>query len=218
MYHFVEDKEFLKRAQNSCVEDLNKLVGSLLEEGISAQFILVGSGGRNMVTQNEDGDIDFDYNLLIQKCDDINDCRFLKETTRKALNKIMRKNGLHDVEDSTSALSTKNVYFKDNPDIKFSMDLCIVAKDDKGNWYRLIHQKTGYSNSDRYFWNQVPNSSKVSEKAVTLKANNLWEEVRQCYLNKKNLYLKRNDNNHPSFICYIEAVNEVYGHYRWTSK
>ena len=93
MYHFVEDKEFLKRAQNSCVEDLNKLVGSLLEEGISAQFILVGSGGRNMVTQNEDGDIDFDYNLLIQKCDDITDCRFLKETTRKALNKIMRKTG-----------------------------------------------------------------------------------------------------------------------------
>lgn len=106
MYHFVEDKEFLKRSQNSCVEDLNKLVGSLLEEGISAQFILVGSGGRNMVTQNEDGDIDFDYNLLIQKCDDITDCRFLKETTRKALNKIMRKNGLHDVEDSTSALSS----------------------------------------------------------------------------------------------------------------
>lgn len=79
MYHFVEDKEFLKRSQNSCVEDLNKLVGSLLEEGISAQFILVGSGGRNMVTQNEDGDIDFDYNLLIQKCDDITDCRFLRK-------------------------------------------------------------------------------------------------------------------------------------------
>ena len=112
----------------------------------------------------------------------------------------MRKNGLHDVEDSTSALSSKCVYFKDNPDIKFSMDLCIVKKDDKGNWYRLIHQRTGYTNSDRYFWNQVPNSSKVSEKAVTLKANNLWEEVRQCYLDKKNLYLKRNDNNHPSFI------------------
>ena len=53
---------------------------------------------------------------------------------------------------------------------------------------------------------------------MTLKAKNLWEEVRQCYLDKKNLYLKRNDNNHPSFICYIEAVNEVYGHYRWTSK
>lgn len=38
MYHFVEDKEFLKRAQNSCVEDLNKLVGSLLEECISANL------------------------------------------------------------------------------------------------------------------------------------------------------------------------------------
>lgn len=218
MYHFVKDKEFLKRAQESCVKDLQELVDLLLKEGISTQFILVGSGARKMVTQNENGSIDFDYNLLIQKCNDINDCRYLKETTRKALNKIMKKNGLCDVEDSTSALSSKCVYFKDKPNIKFSMDLCIITQDNKGNWQRLIHEKTGFTNSDKYFWNQVPNSSELSQKAITLKENNLWEEVRQCYLNKKNLYLKRNDNNHPSFVCYIEAVNEVYNRYKQTKK
>lgn len=26
----------------------------------------------------------------------------------------------------------------------------------------------------------------------------------------KNNYLRGNDSNHPSFICYIEAVNNVY--------
>ena len=38
----------------------------------------------------------------------------------------------------------------------------------------------------------------------------MWEEVREKYLDKKNMYLKRNDHYHPSFVCYIEAVNEIY--------
>ena len=32
----------------------------------------------------------------------------------------------------------------------------------------------------------------------------------QQYEKIKNMYLVRNDYNHPSFICYIEAVNNVY--------
>lgn len=218
MYHFVEDKEFLKRVQESCVTDLNQLTKLLLEEGISSQFILVGSGARNMETQNENGDIDLDYNLVIQKCANINDCRTIKETVRKALNKIMNEQGLRDVQDSTSSLTTEKLHFNDCPKIQFSMDVCIVAKGNDGSWHRLIHEKTGISYMDRYYWNEAPNSADVSRKAYNLKANNLWLEVRECYKDKKNLYLRQNDHNHPSFICYIEAVNEVYGRYKWTNK
>ena len=32
-------------------------------------------------------------------------------------------------------------------------------------------------------------------------------------LEKKNMYLTRNDRNHHSFNIYIEAVNEIYGKY-----
>lgn len=35
MYHFVEDKEFLKRVQESCVTDLNQLTKLLLEEALA---------------------------------------------------------------------------------------------------------------------------------------------------------------------------------------
>ena len=114
MYHFVEDKDFLKRAQASCTADLKQVVSLLLEEGISSQIILVGSGARNMVIQNENGNIDFDYNLLIQKCEDIKNCRFLKESVRKAYNKVMRNQKLDDVQDSTSSLTTKKMHFKVN--------------------------------------------------------------------------------------------------------
>ena len=47
-------------------------------------------------------------------------------------------------------------------------------------------------------------------KVAKLKEYNLWKEVRDTYLDKKNMYLRRQDKNHPSFNIYIEAVNEVY--------
>lgn len=210
MYHYVEDKKILKKAQKSCRQDLDELVSILLDERISSQVILVGSGARNMVTQNGDGDIDFDYNLLIQKCDDINDCRHIKEIVRLAFNKVMRKQGLDDVQDSTSSLTTCKMILNKYSDISFSVDLCIVAKDKSDKWYRLIHQKTGFVNNDRYYWNEAPNSDMIAYKSKQIKKKGLWEKVRQRYLDKKNYYLTRNDYDHPSFICYIEAVNEVY--------
>ena len=48
-----------------------------------------------------------------------------------------------------------------------------------------------------------------------LKAEDLWDEVRDTYLEKKNFYLCRNDHNHPSFIVYVETVNQVYNKYCW---
>ena len=41
----------------------------------------------------------------------------------------------------------------------------------------------------------------------------LWQEVRDRYLEKKNMYLSWQDRNHPSFVVYVEAVNEVYNRY-----
>lgn len=38
-------------------------------------------------------------------------------------------------------------------------------------------------------------------------------EKKDSYLEKKNMYLFRQDHNHPSFVVYVEAVNEVYSRY-----
>lgn len=53
----------------------------------------------------------------------------------------------------------------------------------------------------------------INFKIKVLKEHNLWNEVRKVYLTKKNMYLRRNDFNHPSFVCYIETVNELYRKY-----
>ena len=69
-----------------------------------------------------------------------------------------------------------------------------------------------HNQNDEWIWNEGRQSNGLKEKVEWLKKNNLWNKVRDTYLKKKNLYLRKNDHNHPSFICYIEAVNNIYNH------
>ena len=50
----------------------------------------------------------------------------------------------------------------------------------------------------------------MKKKSEYINREGNWDMLAQEYLRLKNMYLRRNDNNHPSFICYIEAVNNVY--------
>jgi len=215
MYNYVEDKEFLKRAQNCCSDLMHELEDDLREKGINSQFFLVGSGARNMVTQNGDEAIDFDYNLNILSCEDFHDCKAIKHAVIVAFNRVMQRNGLADVDDSTSSITTKKIHFRDDPDIEFSMDVCIVTEETDGSWLRLIHEKGMNTYYDRYYWNIAPHSKHYAEKAKAIKSvPGGWEKVRVLYLKTKNRYLTQNDHNHPSFVCYIEAINNVYNQMR----
>ena len=67
-YEFVCESE-AKRYRSDCSNVLKETCELLKEKGISAQFSLVGSGARNMITRNGDGPYDLDYNLLVMKAD-----------------------------------------------------------------------------------------------------------------------------------------------------
>ena len=155
-----------------------------------------------------------DYNLCIVSTKSINilDCRGIKEYVRKQLNKVLCSNGWSDCKDSTSVFTTEERVFKKGNQTAFKIDLAITCKY-YNNWQRLIHQKTGIVILDRYYWNEVHDSGRLEEKVRVLKSNHLWDEVRRIYRDKKNFYLSRNDYNHPSFIVYVEAVNQVYNKY-----
>ena len=213
MYHFVEDKDFLARAYHDCADIVNQLVQELKNYEIEARMNVVGSKKRNMITQNANEPIDFDFNLLILNADDYTRASDLKEDVREAYNTVLNRNGWADCLHSTSSLTTKQMVYKKGNKTPFSIDVCIVKKDGYG-LHRLIHRKTGFVNSDQWYWNQVPNSHDLREKEAYLKPD-YWLEVRDAYLDKKNMYLRRPyDNDHPSFICYVEAVNEVYNKVR----
>lgn len=211
MYEYVDDKQFLSRMRSLCGDIMQDLCHTLKKEyDIGSSFYLVGSGARNLILQNSNQPIDLDYNLEITRIDDRKDCRNIKECVRKAFNKVLRKYGWSDCEDSTSSLTTEKLYFSNGNDTEFSIDVCIVCEDVDGNYYRLIHEKTGFTYCDRYFCNQAPHSKRLKEKADYIKSNGKWALVREQYKAIKNRYLTSNNYNHSSFICYIEAVNNVY--------
>ena len=212
-YEFVYESE-VKQYRSDCSKTLKKTCELLRAKGISAQFSLVGSGARNMITRNGEGPYDLDYNLLVMKAnDEYCDPRLLKDTIRNALNKAVGGKFFSDAQDSTSCL-TALLYFKDTPNVEFSFDVAITTKNKNGNYMRLIHNKNVYAlGLDQYTWNEVPNSHQVKDRADKLKRAGLWQKVRDRYLEKKNMYLFRQDHNHPSFVVYVEAVNEVYSRY-----
>ena len=218
MYHYLDDKEFLHKMR-SLSGDIMQLLCHYLKEDydIGTNFYLVGSGARNLILQNENRPIDLDYNLEIVRCEDYDDCRYLKECCMKTFNKVLREYKLHDCEDSTSSLTSKLIQFNTGNSTEFSIDICITTRDVKDNYHRLIHDKTGWTIKDRYFWNMAPQSKGLKEKVYFIKKSGKWELVRDQYLKIKNKYLTRNDEGHPSFVCYIESVNNVYnarGHWK----
>lgn len=215
MYHYIQDKDFLKRLKGTCSDLVNQLVQSINNDSVmTVKACLVGSGANNLVTQNENNPVDLDYNICIVETKSINikSSYEIKEYVRKQFNKILKANGWGDCQDSTSALTTEKRFFTQGNKTKFSIDLAITCEGNN-SWHRLIHEKTGFVNLDKYYWNEVPNSRQLQEKVYAIKSKHLWNEVRDTYLEKKNLYLRRNDDKHSSFIIYIETVNEIYNKY-----
>ena len=211
MYHYLDDKEFVSKMRTLCGEIMQDLCHILkVDYDIGATFYLVGSGAKNLIMQNNNQPVDLDYNLEIIRCEDFEDCPYIKECVRKAFNKALNLNDLNDCEDSTSSLTSKPIYFTDGNDTEFKIDVCITVRDEDDIYYRLIHKKTGFVSYDEYYWNIAPDSKKINEKVKYLKSCGKWDLVRQQYERIKNMYLTYNDNNHPSFICYVEAVNNVY--------
>ena len=218
MYHWIEDKNFLKNMRSLCSGIVNELVQNINNDSVmTVSAHMVGSGARNMETQNAHEPIDLDYNLNIDRVYelDINrDTNKIKDYIMAMFNSVLKKHGWSNCQDSTSALTTERRHFTKGNQTEFSIDLAIVAEGREGAWIRLIHEKTGIRQYDRWFWNEGPQSKGLNDKVDWLKDNHLWLEVRETYLTKKNLYLSRGDRNHPSFNCYIEAVNEVFHKYR----
>ena len=180
MFHYLDDKEFEHRMRQLCGDIMQDLCRTLREDyDIGANFYLVGSGARNMIMQNGAEPVDLDYNLEIVRCEDFNDCRAIKTAVQNAFNDVLRDYDLDDCDDSTSALTSKKIRFIKGVSTEFSMDVCIVVTNDRGNYERLIHEKTGWSCWYRYYWNEAPNSANIKEKPIT--SNRMiagrWSEI-----------------------------------------
>ena len=103
MFEYVEDKQFISNMRHFCGKIMQQFCHNLKEDyNISARFYLVGSGAKNLILQNNSNPVDLDYNLEIVKCENIKNCRRIKDCARNSLNKALRNYDLNDCDDSTS--------------------------------------------------------------------------------------------------------------------
>lgn len=194
-------KSYSSNVINELVQEINK------EKKLFVSMELIGSGAKNLILQNGDNPIDFDYNIIIEEFIEytVNKCAEIKNYIIEKFNIVLKRKKLSGYRDSKSVITTKKIskYNK-----VFSIDVAVVAKFE-GIYNKIIHQKTGDTKKDEWYWNQIKDSNELEKKVEKIKSKN-WEKLRQTYKNRKNMYLERNDHDHSSFICYVEAINEVF--------
>ena len=88
----------------------------------------------------------------------------------------------------------------------FSFDLAIFVDANDGFIYKLISDKQ--INSIRYIWNKVPKSKNYEANLLFLKRKGLWEEIKNRYKDKKNMYLRR-QSQISSFEILLSVINEM---------
>lgn len=209
-YEYVSKAE-LKPVKEQIEKIIRELHTSLRSDGVTFEVKLIGSGGKNLVTKVVGGNagFDFDYNFVIQKDNDL-DAKHLRQLFVRKLGEIIANTNYRTVADGEQSFTIK-VVDKKKSQINHGCDFAIVNEyiDNLNNFRQEILVK---HSSNSYSWEDKPISKNYSTKVSNLKANGLWNEVREEYLKIKN---NNRDGNKKSYTMYYEAVNNVYSRYNW---
>lgn len=204
MYHFqyVAKKE-LKPAKKQLMELIHK-VQDEVRDSFTFQYKFVGSVQRNMVTWDvkSNAGFDFDVNIMVNDDDEKFDAKKIKNILMCAFNKYARKYRYDFCEDSTRVFTIK-VKDRKNFRIRHSCDFAIVNDygDNQQQYIRYNKQKNNYTWEE-----QTKEFYCLPEKIEFCKDNQLWQEVREIYLDKKNYNM---DSNKKSRSIFAETIHEV---------
>ena len=211
MYRIAEDMNLIKGARKLCSDCMKELEHLLKADyDISSQISLVGSAKRKLITINgKNHSFDFDYNLKVYNGMSY-DPFYLKESTHEVFRTVLTNHSINNVkiDYSTSSLTSNQIILWEycNYNAPFRIDLAIITERN-GRIHRLIHNKE----RNEMIWNQAADISELKRKEAILRKEH-WQEVVDTYIKIKNYYINDKDN-HPSFKCYIEAINKVFDKY-----
>lgn len=215
VYLSKKDENILK-AKN----DFNKMIINLREmlpNGYSFYYRLVGSSKRNLVLVNNNGNrgFDCDYQIIISKhpykdkITNKNKSQIYKRIKitdfKDCFDKIINNYGYDKVEDSTGALTIKNIDHE-NYKIINSFDVVLLL-DNCTNLIRTDKENKPHTYSKKL----VSNSNDFSDKFKVIKGAKLWSELRDEYkeLKEKNYDVESNYDRKKSYSLLIEATNNV---------
>ena len=179
-------------------------VQDLVRDQFTFKFTTVGSSSRNMITYDEKSNIGFDFDINIEVNDDEEDFepKEIREIIRNAINCVASRYGYKNCEDSTRVLTIKKVNNRTSS-IIHSCDFAIVYNCDDGRQqYIRFNKENGY-----YSWEyQGKGFVGLKKKIEWLKKRNLWNELLEYYIFKKNT----NDNpDKNSRSIFAESINEM---------
>lgn len=211
MYEYVNKRELTLGREE--VEAIIRSAQDIMKKRYNTtfQYALIGSVKRHLVTKIKNGNkgYDYDYNLIIQKSDQWNNPKNLKQQFITAFSEAVKGTSYKPPEDSTSCITIK-VVDKNNSRIIRSCDFAIIYYicENKNDGYRYLKNWKNVRYSFEYRKN-----SKDAESSLDyiLEHENGWNMIREEYLELKNC---NKDINKKSFVLYLESIHNVYNNLR----
>ena len=204
-----------KREYGPVKEDLVELIHLVqdeVREHFTFRYDFIGSASRNMITREINGNVgyDFDVNIRINDPDNSYSAKKIRNILKSAFDKHAKKFMYDDAEDSTRVITIK-VKDRKNSKILHSCDFAVVNDyiDEDGD----EHQEYIHFNKKQntYEWQEQPEGYyMLLERIDDIKKYNLWQKVRDLYLEKKS---KNTDSHKKSRSIFAETVKEVHDKY-----
>ena len=217
----MQDCEYVKKEEWQPVRDeLYEIIHKLqdeVREYFTFQYHFVGSSKRNMITRgrNSNTGFDFDVNIEVNDPDEDYSAEEIRNILRNGLDRVTNPYGrsifVYDyTEDSTRVLTIK-VKDKANSRIIHSCDFCVVNDCEDGRQQYIRYNKKQQS----YSWEYQPKGYyELPEKIEWIKRNGLWQQVRDVYLDKKNMNADKNKKSRSIFAETVHQVCQQNGYFQ----
>ena len=180
------------------------MVQDLVRDNFTFSFTPIGSSRRNIITCDAKSNIGFDFDINIEVNDDNEDFepKEIRTIIRTAIDRVAPRYGYKNCEDSTRVLTIKKVDTSHSR-IIHSCDFAIVYNCGDGRQQYIRFNK----DNNYYFWEyQGKGFVGLEKKMDWLKRENLWGELQDYYIYKKNC----NDNpDKHSRSIFAESINEM---------
>lgn len=206
-FEYVTKKEYLP-VKNELIELIN-LVQDEVRDKFTFRFDFIGSASRNMITRDKKSNTGYDFDVNIRVNDDDNEysAKEIRRILKEGFDKHSKKFQYDYAEDSKRVLTIK-VKDRKNSKILHSCDFAVVNDytDNQVN----DRQEFIYFNKKQntYEWQEQPEGFyMLDEKIGWIKENDLWQEVRDSYIERKN---SNNDPNKKSRSIFAETVAAVF--------
>lgn len=209
-------KEEWKPIKDELLEIIHRLQNEV-RDSFTFQYHFVGSSSRNMITRerNSNTGFDFDVNIEVNDPDEDYSAKEIRNILRKGLDRVTNPyggsiSGYDSTEDSTRVLTIK-VKDRANSRILHSCDFCIVyeCRDGRQQYIRYNKKQNSYS------WEYQPKGYlELPSKIEWIKKHGLWQQVRENYIDRKNINADDSKKSRSIFAETIHQICQQNGYYQ----